>query len=143
MDQRNAQEEALVPEVPGSLIVDGAGDLRLAGSRCERCGGTYFPSRKNCPRCLSDEALRTVALSRGGTLDGFVVATVAPPGFEVPHAQGFVRLHDDGIRIFSLLTGHEGGKRLKAGCEMELEWVPTGTGAGPGAVVGYRFRPIP
>ncbi len=115
--------------------------MRLAGSRCERCGETYFPSRRNCPRCLSDAVLRTVALSARGTLDGVVVATVAPPGFTVPHAQGFVRLHDEGIRIFSLLTGHEDGTRLRPGCEMELTWVRVGTAAGRRAVVGYRFRP--
>ncbi len=85
--------------------------------------------------------IRTVALSGRGTLDGFVVATVAPPGFGVPHAQGFVRLHEEGIRIFTLLTGHEAGTGLRSGCEMELEWVRVGTAPGRGAIVGYRFRP--
>jgi uncharacterized OB-fold protein len=142
MDRRNAEEEGLVPEIPGSLIDDGVNGPRLAGSRCERCGEIYFPSRRNCPQCMSESSMRVVALSSRGRLDGFVVATVAPPGFEVPHAQGFVRLHDEGIRIFSLLTGHEGGKGLEAGCEMELTWVPAREGAGPGNVVGYRFRPV-
>ncbi len=142
MDQRSAREEAVVPEVPGSLTDDGAGGMRLAGSRCERCGATFFPARRNCPECLSDAAVRTVALAGRGTLDGFVVATVAPPGFAVPHAQGFVRLHGDGLRIFSLLTDHEEGRGLRAGCEMELVWVRVGTGADGSAVMGYRFRPV-
>jgi uncharacterized OB-fold protein len=142
MGPRNAQEGACIPEVPGSLIDDGVHGLRLAGSRCEQCGETYFPSRKNCPQCMSDRLLRPVALSSRGRLDGFVVATVAPPGFGVPHAQGYIRLNDDGPRIFSLLTGHAGGKRLKPGCEMELEWVPAGMDANGRNVVGYRFGPV-
>ena len=141
MGPHNAQEGTPVPEVPGSLIDDGVHGLRLAGSRCEQCGETFFPSRKNCPQCMSDRTLRTVALSSRGSLDGFVVATVAPPGFGVPHAQGFVLLDDDGPRIFSLLTGHEEGRRLKAGCGMELEWVHTGTDTDGMIVVGYRFGP--
>lgn len=142
MGPRNAQEGTRIPEVPGSLIDDGVHGLRLAGSRCEQCGETFFPSRKNCPQCMSDRSLQPVALSSRGTLDGFVVATVAPPGFGVPHAQGFIRLDDGGPRIFSLLTGHEEGRRLKAGCGMRLEWVPAGTDADGRIVVGYRFGPV-
>lgn len=142
MDQRDAKEADVIPEVPGSLIDDGIHGLKLAGSRCEQCGETYFPARKNCPQCMSDRFLRTIALSGRGMLDSFVVATVAPPGFEVPHAQGYVRLHDNGIRIFSLLTGHEEGKRLTAGCEMEVEWVYAASDAGRRPVVGIRFRPV-
>ena len=142
MDPLNAQEGACIPEVPGSLIDDGVHGPRLAGSRCEQCGETYFPSRRNCPQCMSDRFVRPVALSSRGRLDGFVVAAVAPPGFGVPHAQGYIRLNDDGPRVFSLLTGHEEGRRLNPGCEMELEWVPVGTDSDGRGVLGYRFRPI-
>jgi len=91
---------------------------------------------------MSDRSLRPVALSSRGCLDGFVVATVAPPGFGVPHAQGFILLNGGGPRIFSLLTGYEGGRRLETGCEMELEWVHSGMDAKGRIVMGYRFGPI-
>jgi len=142
MDPRNDREVACVPEVPGSLIDDGVHGPRLAGSRCDRCGEVFFPSRRNCPRCMSDRSLRPVALCSSGKLDGFVVATVAPPGFKVPHAQGFILLDDGGPRIFSLLTGLEDGRHLENGCRMELEWVPAGTDADGRTVVGYRFGPV-
>ncbi len=131
-----------VPEVPGSLTGREVDGLQLLGSKCEKCGHVYFPSRRNCPLCMDEHFLKPVPLGDKGTLQSFVVAGVAPPGYEVPHAQGYIDLHGDGPRIFSLLTDYGDGSRLGIGCEMGLKIIRLGKDKENKATVGYRFRPI-
>lgn len=131
---------AWVPEVPGSLTGTSINDLQLLGSRCQQCGRNYFPARRNCPRCLTDK-VDEVALNRQGSLHTFVVASVAPPGYEVPHTQGYIDL-EDGPRIFSLLTDYEKEEDLRTGCDMVLKIVKIGQNKGGKEVVGFRFRPL-
>lgn len=132
-----------VPEVPGSLMGRGIERLRLTGSKCSECGRVFFPTRRNCPRCMDENSIRPVQLSDRGTLQSFVVASVAPPGHEVPHAQGYVHLYEDGPRIFSLLTDYGDGTRLKMGCEMGLKIIRRGVDEQNRVIVGYRFKPLP
>lgn len=131
-----------VPEVPGSLAGKAIEELHLSGSRCERCGQVYFPSRRNCPRCLDDRSIRQVQLSDRGTLQTFVIASMAPPGFDAPHAQGYIDLNDDGPRIFSILTDYGNGSGFKVGCEVGLKIVRCGRDQDNRVIVGYRFRAL-
>ena len=131
-----------VPEVPGTLAGRNLEDLHLLGSRCDQCGQLYFPSRRNCPRCLDDRLIKQVPLSDQGTLQTFVVASMAPPGYSVPYAQGYIDLSGDGPRIFSLLTDYGDGTSLKIGCKMVLKIVRLGRDEENRVIVGYRFRPL-
>jgi uncharacterized OB-fold protein len=133
---------AWVPEVPGTLTGKNLEDLHLLGSRCAQCGQVYFPSRRNCPRCFDDRSIKQVPLSDQGTLRTFVVASMAPPGYSVPHAQGYIDLLGEGPRIFSLLTDYGDPSNLKIGCEMSLRIVTLGRDKENRVVVGYRFRPL-
>jgi uncharacterized OB-fold protein len=81
-------------------------------------------------------------LSREGILQAFSVASVAPPGFSVPHAQGYIDLSGDGPRIFSLLTDYGDASSLRAGCAMILKIAQVGKDKEDRVVVGYRFRPL-
>lgn len=137
-----AKVNVWVSEVPGSLIGKDIETLRLLGSQCNKCGQVYFPSRRNCPHCLDEHWIKQVPLNDQGTLQNFVIAAVAPPGYSVPHAQGFIDLSNDGPRIFSLLTDYEGGLGLKIGCEMILKIVKLGMDKENRVIVGYRFRPL-
>lgn len=131
-----------VPEVPGTLAGRNLEDLHLLGSRCDQCGQPYFPSRRNCPHCLDDRLIKQVPLSDQGTLQTFVVASMAPPGYSVPHAQGYIDLSGDGPRIFSLLTDYGDGTSLKIGCKMVLKIVRLGRDEENRVIVGYRFKPF-
>lgn len=131
-----------VPEVPGSLTGRNPDDLHLLGSQCDRCGQIYFPSRKNCPHCMDEQFLKKIQLSDIGTLQTFVVADVAPPGYEVPHAQGYIDLSNGGPRIFSLLTDYKDRSNLKIGCKMGIKIVKLGGDKENRVIVGYRFRPL-
>lgn len=131
-----------VPEVPGSLMGRNLDEIHLLGSKCHRCGQIYFPSRKNCPNCLDDHSLKQIQLSDTGLLQTFVVASVAPPGYEVPHAQGYIDLSEGGPRIFSLLADYGDGSDLKIRCAMGLKIINLGRDKENRVIVGYRFRPL-
>ena len=131
-----------LPEVPGSLAGVLSEGLKLLGTRCETCGGVYFPSRRNCPRCLH-EKVQQIPLPGQGVLATFAVASVAPPGFEVPHAQGYIELEGGGPLIFSLLTDYGDGSRLKIGAPMGLKIVKLPKDGNDREIVGFRFRPLP
>ena len=81
-------------------------------------------------------------LSDMGTLQTYVVASVAPPGYEVPHVQGYINLDDKGPRIFALLSDIEDGSGLKTGGRMILKVVERGIDTENGKIMGYRFRPL-
>jgi uncharacterized OB-fold protein len=131
-----------VAEVPGSLAGRNIEELRLFGSRCNQCGQAYFPSRRNCPRCLDDKFIEQILLSDQGNLQTFVVASVAPPGYSVPHAQGYIDLPGNGPRIFSILTDYGDGSSLRIGCKMGLKIVKLGRDKENRVVAGYRFKPL-
>ncbi len=90
---------------------------------------------------MKEDALTVIPLSATGTLQAFAVSQVAPPGFPVPHAQGYIDLGDRGPRIFSLLTDLEGPSGLEIGGDMALKILNLGKDKENRLVVGYRFRP--
>jgi len=130
-----------IPEVPGSLWGNSINELKLLGTKCEDCGEVFFPARRNCPRCLH-ENVRQMPLIDTGILETFAVATVAPPGYEVPHAQGYIELDGLGTRVFSLLEDYEDGASLAIGSRMALKIVKRGKDEEGRDIVGYRFRPL-
>ena len=126
--------------MPGSLIGDDIENLCLQGSKCETCGRFYFPLRKNCPRCKDGKPIRSIQLENKGILQTFVVASIAPPGYDVPHAQGYIDLND-GPTIFSLLSAFGDGSRLKVGDRMVLNVIPRGKDPEGKPIMAYRFSP--
>jgi methylmalonyl-CoA mutase C-terminal domain/subunit len=139
--QEMAKANEWISEVPGTLAGKNLDDLHLLGTQCERCRQVYFPSRRNCPHCLDDRSIKQIPLSDEGTLQTFVVASMAPPGYSVPHAQGYIDLSDKGPRIFSLLTDYGEPSNLKVGCMMSLKVIRLGRDRKNRDIVGYRFRP--
>jgi methylmalonyl-CoA mutase cobalamin-binding domain/chain len=128
-------------EVPESLTGSLREGFSLLGTHCESCNRTFFPKRKNCPFCMDDAHVKAVPLSRTGTLQSCIVTQAAPPGYPVPHAQGYVELNNSGIRLFTLLTDYDEAT-LKAGCAMELKCVERRRNENDEAIYSYRFRPI-
>lgn len=127
-------------QIPQSLTGSVRDGLHLLGTRCEKCGKTFFPKRRNCPHCMDDADVKAVQLSPTGKLQSYIITNAAPPGYSVPHAQGYVELDDGGIKLFALLTDYDESK-LHAGCEMELKCVESRRNENDEAVFSYRFRP--
>jgi uncharacterized OB-fold protein len=131
-----------VLEVPGTLAGRSPEELHLMGTRCERCGRIFFPTRKNCPRCLDDQFTKELTLSDEGILQTYSIASIAPPGYSIPHAQGYIDICGGGPRIFSLLTDYGDGSSLSIGCRMIMKAIRVGRDKDDRAILGYRFRPV-
>jgi methylmalonyl-CoA mutase C-terminal domain/subunit len=134
--------DSWVPEVPKSLAGRSIEELHLLGSRCDQCGQVFFPVRRNCPFCLDEKFMKEILLSDQGDLQTFVLASVAPPGYSIPHAQGYIDLSGNGPRIFSILADYGDGSSLKIGCKMGLKIVKLGRDKENRVIVGYRFKPL-
>lgn len=109
----------------------------LVGSECTRCGHCQFPGGAICPQCLS-EALRELPLSPTGKLYSWTVVHVAPHGWDLPYAIGYVDLQE-GVRVFS----HLGGAPSDFRHDMEVRVEPASIGPKDdrGYPVNFRFVP--
>jgi uncharacterized OB-fold protein len=130
------------PEVPNSLGGDDPRHLSLTGSRCCRCGKIYFPARRNCPNCLTREAIEPVLLGNRGRLRSYSISQVAPPGYKTPHIQGYIDLDPEGPCIFSLLTDCGSPPKLRIGQAMQMVVVEKSGQETDPLVFGYRFKPV-
>ena len=130
------------PEIPNTLAED-KGEIRLTGSKCGYCQRVYFPSLRVCPDCLDDgHSLQKVFLSKTGTISSYSVAQVAPPGYETPHVQAYVELKE-GVKIFTLMVGHGGGKNMANNMRAEMVVVSAGKNEHGAELLSYRFKPVP
>jgi uncharacterized OB-fold protein len=90
-----------------------AGDARLNGSRCERCGTFAFPARQVCASCLAREQQPAV-LSGHGLVRCSTRLESPPAGFEAPITVGVVDLAE-GPSVFALLAdGSLAGRQVQA-----------------------------
>ena len=73
---------------------------KLMGSKCKKCGETYFPPRADCLKCMDDK-FEWIEYSGKGTLHSFTTINAAPKGFEdiAPYTLGIVDLIEGGRLI--------------------------------------------
>jgi uncharacterized OB-fold protein len=97
--------------------------VALMGSRCSACGEVFLGTVFACQNCQSAH-LKSIPLSRDGTLFSYTVVRNRPPGdykgpdnpFQ-PYPVGLVEL-PDGVRILSVLDCELGA--LKIGMPLTL-----------------------
>ncbi|MFC1532463.1 Zn-ribbon domain-containing OB-fold protein [Thermodesulfobacteriota bacterium] len=130
------------PRIASSLVGDDLKNIHLLGSKCESCKREYFPARKNCPHCLREDTLESIQLSDYGKLHSYVICQVAPPGYDIPHTQGYIDLDNDGPRIFAILIEYGDAGNLYVGRKMELKIVPYNKNETEENILEYRFRPV-
>ena len=77
---------------------------RLIGGRCKKCNATFYPYRKNCPRCGSND-VEEIQLSHTGRLISYTVIYSPPSDFRLkqPYVVGLIEL-DDGTRVIAQIT---------------------------------------
>jgi uncharacterized OB-fold protein len=94
---------------------------QLAGTRCKKCGRTYFPPRADC---LDDRhsAIEWVVLNGKSNLVTFTKVFFAPPAFqpETPYLLGLAEL-SNGLRVFAPISASVDEKQLKPGTELNLK----------------------
>lgn len=113
----------------------------LIGSRCQKCGQTFFPGRIQCPHCSAKE-LEEIALSAKGKLYTYTVIHQAPPGYQgkTPYIVGKVEL-PEGERILAPIVQAE-PSQLRIGMQMELVIGKAFDDPEKGEVLTYQFRPF-
>ncbi|MBI5966770.1 MAG: Zn-ribbon domain-containing OB-fold protein [Deltaproteobacteria bacterium] len=117
------------------------GQPHLVGSRCHSCGTVYFPQQTLCIECLQEGTLKEHPLSRRGKLYSFTIVereSLAPPGFKVPYAYGYVEL-PEGVRVLSKIIGWKPGT-LKMGAGVELVVEEIREDSSGQKIMGFRFQ---
>lgn len=115
---------------------------RLEGSRCEGCGGLYFPARPVCTACGCRES-RPHRFEGAGTLWSFTELYQPQRGHprEVPQLFGLVKL-DEGPMLLSQITDAEAGE-LSIGMRVQMVTrLIRSMGESGLRVYGYKFRPV-
>ena len=132
-----------IPLLEGLFTFPVAGEPpRLLASRCNACGGTFFPQRRFCARCSSPD-LAQVLLGPRGRLYTYTVVYELFAGLEGfgPYAVGQVEMEGD-LRVQGLLTGCE-FEELEIDMPLELTLLTIGADERGRPTVTYAFRPAP
>jgi uncharacterized OB-fold protein len=131
------------PVLEGLFTLPTAGEPpRLLASRCNVCGGTFFPQRRFCARCSSPD-LTQVLLGPRGRLYTYTMVFELFAGIEGfgPYAVGQVEM-EGGLRVQGLLTGCE-FEELEIDMALELTLLTVGADERGRPTVTYAFRPVP
>ncbi len=126
-------EADYVPASRPWRISDGA--LQLIGSRCAKCGNAAFPPHRRCPACGAEDGQAELALSPVGTLYTFSEIHVAPEGFSIPYAVGYVDL-PEGVRVFGQIDARAENLKIGQSLVVKLGEVRTREGR---SVIGCKF----
>ena len=118
---------------------DGSGFLLI--NECERCGKSFFPRRTHCIVCMRDDCLKNKTLSEIGRLYTYTTVFRSGPHFKVPFMVGYVDFEEEGIRIFTRLTGCK-PEELQIGMKMELVFEEMDMGNKEMNRLVYKCRPV-
>lgn len=117
---------------------DGSGYLLT--NRCERCDLSFFPRRSKCIKCLEEDKLKNTTLSKSGKLYTYSTIYRGTPSFNVPYMVGYIDFEDEGLRVFSQLTGCKPNE-LEVGMEMELVFEEMDMSEKDRRRMVYKFKP--
>jgi len=96
---------------------------RIVGTKCKKCGETYFPPRADCTNCMSNE-MEWRNYNGKGKLATFTTIHAAPTGFDdmAPYTIGVLDLDEGGRLLAWVDKDNVKEEELKIG--MELKAVP-------------------
>lgn len=118
-----------------------AARYRLEGSRCRRCGRTFFPPKKACPYCGSLDT-EPVELPKRGKVISWTVEHAVPEGYRdsAPIIVALIEL-ENGVRVISTLTDTR-PEEVYEGMEVEATLRRLWTDGSAGIIIyGLKFRP--
>jgi len=113
----------------------------LLTNKCERCKIIFFPRREKCNRCYKNDKLRNTTLSKIGKLYTYTTVFRAGPSFNIPYMVGYVDFEEEGVRVFSQLTGCK-PEELEIGMEMELVFEEMDMTEKERRKLVYKYRPV-
>ena len=93
---------------------------KVMATRCPKCGGSYFPPKADCPKCLSSDVEWFEVKSQGKLLS-YTVVNYGPSGFEndAPYILALVEF-DEGIQILARLSRDIAEKDIKVGMNLTV-----------------------
>jgi len=79
------------------VVIDGAGDHYLVGSRCGRCGATLLGERMACAACGMGDSISRIRLANTGRIRTCSVVSRSYPGVPVPFVAAVVQIDGGGV----------------------------------------------
>ncbi|MEW6262561.1 MAG: zinc ribbon domain-containing protein [Thermodesulfobacteriota bacterium] len=129
-----------IPVVPDAFeLVDGR--PHLVGTKCSKCGASFFPPRVICTNCLTDATVSRAVLGHTGTLYAFTVIHIAAKEFNPPYPFGYVILEPEKIRVPTLITGVDDFGVLRTGMKMEMVIEKLREDSKGNEIITFKFRP--
>jgi uncharacterized OB-fold protein len=135
-DAKKGEQAKIRPRI-GRWEVGADGSVTLLGSRCRRCGETFFPSYEVCGRCAS-EKLDEVRLSGPARLTAWTTVHQLPAGFAGTMAVGYGELEGPVLVLAPIDAPPE---TLAAGMLLDLYEDVTWTDGDGEPMRSYRYRP--
>ena len=93
---------------------------KITGTKCKRCGKTYFPPRADCYSCLNSE-MEWFEVSGSGKLLSFSKLQYAPIGFEGDLPYTIALLDYGDYKVFGRPDPSIPYKKLSVGMKMKTE----------------------
>jgi len=108
---------------------------RVMATRCRKCGGSYFPPKVDCPRCLSSD-VEWFEIKGKGKLNSYTVVNYGPTGFEndAPYILALAEF-DEGIQILARLSRDIEEKDIQVGMSLLVRPVKLADNR-----IAYEFR---
>ncbi|MGI6308525.1 MAG: Zn-ribbon domain-containing OB-fold protein [Dethiobacteria bacterium] len=96
------------------------GELR--GTKCSKCGETFFPPRADCSKCLSKD-MEWIKIEGTGSLVSFTKVHYGPTGFETDVPYILALADFDGTRVFGRFNKEIPEEQLKVGMQVKAETI--------------------
>jgi uncharacterized OB-fold protein len=108
---------------------------RVMATRCRKCGGSYFPPKADCPRCLSSD-VEWFEIKGKGKLASYTRVNYGPTGFEndAPYILALAEF-GEGIQILARLSRDIEEKDIKVGMSLVVSPVKLADNR-----IAYEFR---
>jgi uncharacterized OB-fold protein len=107
---------------------------RVMATRCRKCGGSYFPPKADCPRCLLSD-VEWFEIKGKGKLASYTVVNYGPTGFENEAPYILALAEFNGIQILARLSRDIEEKDIKVGMNLTVSAVKLADNR-----ISYEFR---
>jgi len=108
---------------------------KVMATRCRKCGGSYFPPKVDCPKCLSSD-VEWFEVKSQGKLTSYTVVNYGPSGFEndAPYILALAEF-DEGMQILARLSRDITENDIKIGMNLTVNPAKL-----PDNRIAYEFR---
>ena len=109
---------------------------KVMGTRCKKCGLSFFPPRADCHQCLTGD-MEWFEISGAGKLVTYSKLEYAPVGFgeDLPYAIALLDYGD--YKVFGRIAGDVPEDEIKVGMDMKTE-----VNTLPNGQLNYVFKKV-